>query len=63
VWVGTPDDIAACVDQTLRDCPGIKEVAITVNAGGAAHWMAIKNQQLFAERVIPQVKARLPAVG
>ncbi len=55
VWVGTPDDIAARVDDVIRACPGLKEVGITVNAGGAPHWMAIKNQQLFAEQVIPRV--------
>ncbi len=27
--------------------------AITVNAGGAPHWMAIKNQELFAHAVMP----------
>ena len=30
----------------------------TVNAGGAPNWMAIKNQELFAEHVIPRFKAR-----
>ena len=31
-----------------EDLPGISEIGITVNAGGAPHWMAIKNQELFA---------------
>jgi alkanesulfonate monooxygenase SsuD/methylene tetrahydromethanopterin reductase-like flavin-dependent oxidoreductase (luciferase family) len=54
VWVGTPDDISERIEQTLGVCEGIKEVAITCNAGGAPHWMAIKNQQLFAEQVMPR---------
>ena len=56
VWVGTPADIRARIEQTLELCPGIKEVAITVNAGGAPHWMAIKNQELFASSVIPHFR-------
>jgi hypothetical protein len=34
-------------------CEGIQEIGITVNAGGAPHWMAIKNQELFAHSVMP----------
>jgi hypothetical protein len=56
VWVGTPDDIVARIEETIGVCEGLKEVGITVNAGGAPHWMAIKNQELFAERVIPHFK-------
>ncbi len=57
IWVGTPDDISERIEQTLEICPGIAEVAITVNAGGAPHWMAIKNQELFASRVAPNFGA------
>lgn len=53
VWVGTPSDIVERIEQTLGVCEGIKEIAITVNAGGAPHWMAIKNQELFAQQVMP----------
>jgi hypothetical protein len=53
VWVGTPHDIIGRIEDTLRVCAGIQEIGITVNAGGAPHWMAIKNQELFAEAVIP----------
>lgn len=60
VWVGTPDDICERIEATLQVCEGIKEIAITCNAGGAPHWLAIKNQQLFAERVIPQFAAADP---
>ena len=49
VWVGTPDDIIARIEETREVCEGVKEIGITVNAGGAPHWMAIKNQELFAE--------------
>ena len=57
VWVGTPDDIVARIAETREVCPGITEIGITVNAGGAPHWMAIKNQELFASAVIPRVPA------
>jgi alkanesulfonate monooxygenase SsuD/methylene tetrahydromethanopterin reductase-like flavin-dependent oxidoreductase (luciferase family) len=57
VWVGTPDDVAERIEATLELCPGIAEVGITVNAGGAAHWQAIKNQELFAERVATRFRA------
>jgi alkanesulfonate monooxygenase SsuD/methylene tetrahydromethanopterin reductase-like flavin-dependent oxidoreductase (luciferase family) len=60
VWVGTPDDIAARIEQTLEICAGIGEIGITVNAGGAEHWQAIKNQELFASRVVPRFRARSP---
>ena len=48
--------------QTRDLCPGITEIGITVNAGGAPHWMAIKNQELFASAVRPRVPAA-DAVG
>ncbi len=57
VWVGTPDDIVARIEQTLQVCEGITEIGITVNAGGAPHWMAIKNQELFSEQVMPRFAA------
>ena len=60
VWVGTPDDIVARIAETREVCPGITEIGITVNAGGAPHWMAIKNQELFASAVIPRVPAAEP---
>jgi hypothetical protein len=60
VWVGTPDDIVARIAETREVCPGITEIGITVNAGGAPHWMAIKNQELFASAVIPRIQAAEP---
>ena len=51
IWVGTPADIVERIEQTLEICPGIGEIAITCNAGGIDHWMAIKNQELFMSRV------------
>jgi alkanesulfonate monooxygenase SsuD/methylene tetrahydromethanopterin reductase-like flavin-dependent oxidoreductase (luciferase family) len=53
VWVGTPADVIARIEETLAVCDGLTEIGITVNAGGAPHWMAIKNQELFAARVMP----------
>ena len=43
-----PDEIVERIEETRKLCPGITEIGITVNAGGAPHWMAIKNQELFA---------------
>ena len=53
VWVGTPQDIIDRIEATQAVCAGIQEIGITVNAGGASHWMAIKNQELFASAVMP----------
>ncbi len=53
VWVGTPQDVIERIEATLEVCEGIQEIGITVNAGGAPHWMAIKNQELFATAVMP----------
>ena len=53
VWVGTPQDVIERIEETRKVCEGIQEIGITVNAGGAPHWMAIKNQELFARAVIP----------
>jgi alkanesulfonate monooxygenase SsuD/methylene tetrahydromethanopterin reductase-like flavin-dependent oxidoreductase (luciferase family) len=53
VWVGTPQDIIERIETTLNVCEGIQEIGITVNAGNAPHWMAIKNQELFASAVMP----------
>ena len=61
VWVGTPDEIVERIEETQKICPGISEIGITVNAGGAPHWMAIKNQELFAASVIPRLRSPSPA--
>jgi alkanesulfonate monooxygenase SsuD/methylene tetrahydromethanopterin reductase-like flavin-dependent oxidoreductase (luciferase family) len=55
VWVGTPQDIVARIAATRELCEGVTEIGITVNAGGAPHWMAIKNQEMFARHVMPNV--------
>ncbi|MDP9255792.1 MAG: LLM class flavin-dependent oxidoreductase [Actinomycetota bacterium] len=55
VWVGTPQDILDRIAATRELCEGVTEIGITVNAGGAPHWMAIKNQELFASDVMPHV--------
>ena len=55
VWVGTPQDILERIAATRELCEGVTEIGITVNAGGAPHWMAIKNQELFARDVMPHV--------
>jgi flavin-dependent trigonelline monooxygenase, oxygenase component len=57
VWVGTPDDVTARIEDTIRVCEGLTEVAITVNPGGFAHWQAIKAQELFADRVMPHFRS------
>ena len=44
--------------EAVRElCAGLTEVSITVNAGGAEHWQAIKAQELFAHTVMPHFKA------
>jgi alkanesulfonate monooxygenase SsuD/methylene tetrahydromethanopterin reductase-like flavin-dependent oxidoreductase (luciferase family) len=57
VWVGTPQDVIERIEQTQQICEGVQEIGITVNAGGAPHWMAIKNQELFASAVMPHFKS------
>jgi len=64
VWVGTPADIIKRIDETIAVCEGLTEIGITVNAGGAPHWMAIKNQELFAGQVISHFRpATAPAAA
>jgi len=53
VWVGTPQDVIERIEAVRDVCEGLTEVSITVNAGGAPHWKAIKAQELFADEVIP----------
>ena len=59
VWVGTPGDVIKSIEAVQEVCAGLTEISITVNAGGAEHWKAIKAQELFASTVIPHFK---PAV-
>jgi hypothetical protein len=37
-------------------CEGLTEISITVNPGGFEHWQAIKQQELFAARVMPHFR-------
>ena len=53
VWVGTPADVIERIEAVQAVCEGLTEISITVNAGGAEHWQAIKQQELFASRVMP----------
>jgi alkanesulfonate monooxygenase SsuD/methylene tetrahydromethanopterin reductase-like flavin-dependent oxidoreductase (luciferase family) len=57
VWVGTPEDVIERIEAVKELCAGLTEVSITVNAGGADHWQAIKAQELFAHTVMPHFKA------
>jgi hypothetical protein len=57
VWVGTPADVIERIEAVRELCAGLTEVSITVNAGGADHWQAIKAQELFAQTVMPHFKA------
>ena len=56
VWVGTPDDVIERIEAVRDVCEGLTEVSITVNPGGFDHWQAIKNQELFAHKVMPHFK-------
>ena len=62
VWVGTPDDIAERIDETLQ-LSDMQEIGITVNAGNAPHWMAIKNQELFASEVAPRFGSNIASAA
>jgi alkanesulfonate monooxygenase SsuD/methylene tetrahydromethanopterin reductase-like flavin-dependent oxidoreductase (luciferase family) len=55
-WVGTPEDVIERIEAVLDVCEGLTEISITVNPGGFDHWQAIKNQELFAHRVMPHFK-------
>ena len=58
VWVGTPHDIIERIEAVQALCAGLTEVSITVNAGGFAHWQAIKAQELFADTVMPHFQSK-----
>jgi alkanesulfonate monooxygenase SsuD/methylene tetrahydromethanopterin reductase-like flavin-dependent oxidoreductase (luciferase family) len=58
VWVGTPSDVIERIEAVQEICEGLTEIAVTVNAGGAEHWQSIKQQELFAHRIIPHFRAR-----
>jgi alkanesulfonate monooxygenase SsuD/methylene tetrahydromethanopterin reductase-like flavin-dependent oxidoreductase (luciferase family) len=57
VWVGTPADVIERIEAVRAVCEGLTEISITVNPGGFDHWTAIKNQELFAARVLPHFRA------
>ena len=56
VWVGTPADVVERIEAMRGVCDGLTEVSITVNPGNFEHWQALKNQELFASRVIPHFR-------
>jgi hypothetical protein len=56
VWVGTPEDVIQRIEAVREVCEGLTEISITVNPGGFEHWQSIKNQELFAHRVMPHFK-------
>jgi flavin-dependent trigonelline monooxygenase, oxygenase component len=56
VWAGTPAQVIEKIEAVAEKCDGLAEIAITVNAGGAEHWKAVKTQELFARHVIPHVR-------
>jgi alkanesulfonate monooxygenase SsuD/methylene tetrahydromethanopterin reductase-like flavin-dependent oxidoreductase (luciferase family) len=58
VWVGTPSDVIERIESVKEVCDGLTEISITVNPGGAEHWKAIKQQELFARTVMPHFRAR-----
>ena len=58
VWVGTPSDVIERIEAVQEVCAGLTEISITVNAGGADHWKAIKSQELFAHTVMPHFQAQ-----
>jgi len=61
VWVGTPSDVIERIETVRELCDGLTEVSITVNPGGAEHWQAIKQQELFARTVMPHFRSKQAA--
>jgi alkanesulfonate monooxygenase SsuD/methylene tetrahydromethanopterin reductase-like flavin-dependent oxidoreductase (luciferase family) len=61
VWVGTPSDVIERIETVREICDGLTEVSITVNPGGAEHWQAIKQQELFARTVMPHFRSKQAA--
>ncbi|MDQ2676323.1 MAG: hypothetical protein M3Y34_05890, partial [Actinomycetota bacterium] len=57
IWVGTPQDVIERIEAVQEVCEGLTEISITVNAGGADHWQAIKAQELFAHTVMPHFRS------
>ena len=53
-----PSDVIERIEGVQEVCAGLTEVSITVNAGGADHWKAIKAQELFAHTVMPHFAAQ-----
>src|SRR4029078_12521323 len=56
VWVGTPEDVIERIEAVREVCDGLTETSVTVNTSGFDHWKAIKNQELFAQRVMPHFR-------
>ena len=52
------EDVIERIEAVQEVCAGLTEISITVNAGGADHWKAIKAQELFAHTVMPHFKAQ-----
>jgi alkanesulfonate monooxygenase SsuD/methylene tetrahydromethanopterin reductase-like flavin-dependent oxidoreductase (luciferase family) len=61
IWVGTPSDVIERIEAVRDVCEGLTEVSITVNAGGFAHWQAIKAQEIFADKVMPHFRSSVEA--
>lgn len=61
-FVGSP---AAIIDKIagLQEKAGITEFDMLANYGGLAHWQALKQQELFAQQVMPAFGARQPLAG
>ncbi len=56
VWAGTPQDVIERIEAVQELCEGLTEISITVNAGNASHEQALRNQELFAQHVIPHFR-------
>src|SRR5262249_46795049 len=61
-FVGTP---AQVIDKIawLQEKAGITEFDILPNYGGMAHWQSLKQQELFAQHVIPAFKGTTTVNG
>jgi alkanesulfonate monooxygenase SsuD/methylene tetrahydromethanopterin reductase-like flavin-dependent oxidoreductase (luciferase family) len=61
-FVGTP---AQVIDKIgwLQEKAGITEFDILSNYGGMPHWQSLKQQELFAQHVIPVFRGRASVTG
>jgi alkanesulfonate monooxygenase SsuD/methylene tetrahydromethanopterin reductase-like flavin-dependent oxidoreductase (luciferase family) len=56
-WIGSPDQIAATIEQTQQDFGGYQHASLQVNFNMMPLDVALASLRLFAERVMPRFTA------